>query len=508
MLALGSAPGGFWTAGIDFDTSIAGYVLGERSVEVRGLAFERLGHELVEEKTLLGTGRKAIPFSRTAPEDARDYAAGNADAALRLSDDLRPELEATKLDRVFTEIDLPHIPVLARMEQRGLAVDREALGILGAELADEVATAEHDVYEAVGHEFQIGSPQQLSHILFEELGLPKTRKTATGWTTDANALEPLRGSHGRRRGGAEVARADQDQVDVRRHAAVAGQPAHRARTHRVLADRRGHGAALLERPEPAEHPRAHRGRQRGAQRVRRTRLRGRPAAAVVRLLADRAAHPRARLGRRGAADGVSITAPTSTARPHHACSAWRRATSTRKCGVGRRCSTSVCSTALRPSGSRSARASRRDDAEEFIRAYFEAYPSVAQWRDDVVTEARDRGYAETLTGRRRYIPELRSRNRNRRMGAERIAINMPIQGTAADIIKIAMNDIDAELIDHRKRGGLAHMVLQVHDELLFELPRAELEPVREMAERLMPSLELAVPLDLDEKSGRSWGEME
>ena len=150
----------------------------------------------------------------------------------------------------------------------------------------------------------------------------------------------------------------------------------------------------------------------------------------------------------------------------------------------------------------------RDEAEEFIRAYFEAYPAVASWRDDVVTEARDRGYAETLTGRRRYIPELRSRNRNRRMAAERIAINMPIQGTAADIIKIAMNDIDAELIEHRRRGGLAHMVLQVHDELLFELPRAELEPVREMAQRLMPSLELAVPLDLDEKSGRSWGEME
>ncbi|MXW23346.1 MAG: DNA polymerase I, partial [Chloroflexi bacterium] len=91
---------------------------------------------------------------------------------------------------------------------------------------------------------------------------------------------------------------------------------------------------------------------------------------------------------------------------------------------------------------------------------------------------------------------------------ERIAINMPIQGTAADIIKIAMNDIDRELIEHRNQGGLAHMVLQVHDELLFELPRVELEPVREIAQRLMPSLELAVPLDLDEKSGRSWGEME
>ena len=149
----------------------------------------------------------------------------------------------------------------------------------------------------------------------------------------------------------------------------------------------------------------------------------------------------------------------------------------------------------------------RGEAEEFIRAYFEAYPDVARWRDDTVAEARERGYAETLTGRRRYIPELRARNRNRRLAAERIAINMPIQGAAADIIKIAMNRIDAALLDHRKRGGLARMVLQVHDELLFELPRAELEPVRAIARELMPSIELAVPLDLDEKAGRSWGEM-
>ena len=195
MLALAETPGGVWTERIDFDTSVAAYVLGERARDIRGLAFERLGHELPEAKSLLGTGRKAIPFSRTDPEDAANFAAGAADATLRLAGDLLPELAANDLDGVFREIDLPHLPVLARMEQYGLAVDREALAILGAELAELSEAAQAEVFSAVGHEFQIGSPQQLSHVLFEELELPRTRKTARGWTTDANALEPLRQAH-------------------------------------------------------------------------------------------------------------------------------------------------------------------------------------------------------------------------------------------------------------------------------------------------------------------------
>src|SRR5690606_22332455 len=129
----------------------------------------------------------------------------------------------------------------------------------------------------------------------------------------------------------------------------------------------------------------------------------------------------------------------------------------------------------------------------FIAAYFEAFPSVQAWRERTVAEARERGYAETLSGRRRYIPDLRSGNRVLRQAAERIAINMPVQGTAADIIKIAMNRIDPELEARRRQGAQARLLLQVHDELIFELPREELEDIRAIAERLMPSLELAVP---------------
>ncbi|MQC18862.1 MAG: DNA polymerase I, partial [Chloroflexi bacterium] len=149
----------------------------------------------------------------------------------------------------------------------------------------------------------------------------------------------------------------------------------------------------------------------------------------------------------------------------------------------------------------------RDEAEAFISAYFDAYPKVKEWRESTVEEARERGYAETLTGRRRYMPDLKSGNRVVRQAAERIAINMPIQGTASDIIKLAMNRIDEELLERRRQGALARMLLQVHDELIFELPLAELDEVRAIAQRLMPSMDLAVPLDLDEKVGVSWGTM-
>ena len=507
MLALGAAPDGFWTQAINFDTSIAGYVLGERAVDVRGLAFERLGHELVEPKSLLGTGRKAIPFSRSAPGDAKELAAGNADATLRLAADLAPELATTQLDRVFAEIDIPHIPVLARMEQRGLAIDREALEILGVELATDVAEAERGVYEAVGHEFQIGSPQQLSQVLFEELELPKSRKTATGWTTDANALEPLRAAHPaveavlRWR---ELTKIKSTYVDT---LPLQVNP-HTGRVHTVFSQTTAATGRLSSNDPNLQNIPV------------RTEIGNAVRSAFVardcgedplllsldysqielRILAHVSGDEELRAAFLGGADIHRTTASrVFGVEPDAVDAEMRRRAKVFNFGV---------LYGLTAFGLSQREGIPREDAEEFIRAYFEAYPTVAQWRDVVVTEARDRGYAETLAGRRRYIPELRSRNRNQRQGAERIAINMPIQGTAADIIKIAMNRIDAELIEHRKAGGQARMVLQVHDELLFELPRAELNAVREIALRLMPSIELAVPLELDEKLGRSWGEME
>ena len=421
---------------------------------------------------------------------------------------LKPDLEANALLGVFEDLDMPHVPVLARMERWGLAIDPDALHRRRHTCwRPPSRTSEREVFAAVGHEFQIGSPQQLSQVLFAEIGLPKTRKTATGYTTDATALEPLRHVHPavdavmRWR---EVTKIKSTYVDTLPRA---GQPAHGAHPQRLLAGDRRHRPALLERPEPAEHPAAHRDRQRRATRLRGARLRRvAPVPArfdysqiELRVLAHMCGddelreafdggprHPRRHLGAR------LQRAARRTSRP--------------RCAAARRSSTSACSTASPPSGSHSARASPATRPSSSSSHYFEAYPSVAAWRDRVVDEARARGYAATLTGRRRYIPDLRASNRNQRMAAERVAINMPIQGTAADIIKIAMNAIDRELLERQSRGARARMVLQVHDELIFELPASEADDVRELAHRLMPSLELAVPLVIEEKSGRSWGD--
>jgi DNA polymerase-1 len=148
----------------------------------------------------------------------------------------------------------------------------------------------------------------------------------------------------------------------------------------------------------------------------------------------------------------------------------------------------------------------REEAATFIRRYFEKYEKVRAWRDGAIESCRKLGYAETMMGRRRYIPEIKSPNFQVRSSGERMAINMPVQGTASDIIKVAMNRIDEELME---RGMQSRMILQVHDELIFEGPRSELDDVREIALRVMPrSLDLVVPLKVDIKTGKNWGELE
>jgi DNA polymerase-1 len=507
LLALAEARDGFWAEDVDFDTMVAAYLLGDSNVTIRGLAFDRVGHELVDPKSILGTGRKAITFAQAAPQQCAMYAAGNADLALRLADILRPELEATKVDKVFEEIDLPHIPVLARMEQRGIAIDTDALRKVGDRLAQRITIAEQAVYDAVGHEFPIGSPQQLSQVLFGELNLPKTRKTATGWTTDADALEALRDVHPIIEAvleWRELTKLKSTYVDTLPHQVNPRT----GRVHTVFSQVTAATGRLSSNDPNLQNIPVRTDEGNAVRRAFVARDCGKDPVLLsfdysqieLRVMAHVAGDKELS---RNFAEGIDV----------------HRATASRVFGVPldevtpdmrRRAKVFNFGVlyGLTAFGLSTRERIPRDEAEAFIKAYFEAYPAVAEWRERTVMEARSRGYAETLTGRRRYIPDLRSPDRNRRMAAERMAMNMPIQGSAADIIKIAMNHIDAELLARRRKGALAHMLLQVHDELIFELPSAELDDVREIAHRLMPSLELSVPLDLDEKWGANWGDME
>jgi DNA polymerase-1 len=486
---------------------VAAYLLGDSNVTIRGLAFDRLGHELIDPKVLLGTGRKALSYAQTSPEACCAFAAANADLALRLAEVLRPELDSTGVRTVFDEVDMPHVPVLARMEQFGLALDSSVLHGLAGDLVGRIEAAERAVYDAVGHEFQIGSPQQLSSILFEELRLPKTRKTATGWTTDADALEALREVHPvvdavlQWRELTKIKSTYVDTLPLQVNART-------GRVHSVFSQVTAATGRLSSNDPNLQNIPVRTDVGNAVRRAFVARDCGEDPILLsfdysqieLRVMAHVSGDAELR---RAFEAGLDIHAATSSrvfkVPLDQVTPDMRRRAKVFNFGV---------LYGLTAFGLSTREGIPRDEAEAFIQAYFEAYPDVAEWRGQTVAEARSRGYAETLTGRRRYIPDLRSPDRNRRGAAERMAMNMPIQGTAADIIKIAMNRIDAELLERRRQGKLARMVLQVHDELIFELPRSELDEVREIARRLMPSIELSVPLVLDEKSGYSWGDME
>lgn len=507
LLALGEADGGAWADSIDFDTQVAAYLLGDLNMTLQKLAFDRLGVETIEAKSFLGTGRKAIPFAEASIEDVTAYAASNADYVFRLTDLLAEQLKESELQSVFEDIDLPHIPVLARMEQYGVALDSSVLAKLSVDLVDRIAQAEREAYDAIGHEFKIGSPQELSQVLFEELELPHTRKTKTGYTTDANALEPLRSAHPVVNAvllWRELSKIKSTYVD-----SLPTQVNPRtSRVHTVFSQSTA-ATGRLSSNDPnlqnipvrtdlgQEVRRAFVARDCGDDPIL---LSIDYSQIELRVLAHVAEDDRLR---EAFDQGIDIHAATASNVFHvdlgEVTPDMRRRAKVFNFGV---------LYGLTAFGLSQREGVDFDEANAFIDAYFEAYPKVQEWRERTVEETRERGYAETLTGRRRPIPDLYSGNRNIRQGAERIAINMPIQGTASDIIKIAMNNIDVELIARREAGKLARMVLQVHDELIFELPRSELDEVREVAHRLMPSIELAVPLDLDEKLGSSWGDFE
>ena len=507
MVALAETVGGYELGPIAFDSMIAAYLLGNSNISIAGLAFDRLGYELVDSKTLLGTGRNASTFSGTTPEACMAFAAGNADLVLRLSDRLAEELRESGVERVFHEIDVPHAPVLARVERWGLALDVKVLRGLDGDLASRIAATERELFAVVGHDFQIGSPQQLSSILFEELGLPKTRKTTTGGTTDADALEPLRRIHPAVElilQWRELTKIKSTYIDT-----LPRQVNPRTgRVHTVFSQvTAATGRLASNMPNLQNIPI----RTELGQAVRRAFI-ARDCGDDPVLMSFDYSQIELRVLAHVSGD-AELKRAFLEGQDIHA------ATASRVFSVGEGSVTAEMRRrakvfnfgvlyGLTGFGLSQREGIPRDEADAFIDAYFAAYPSVQAWREHVVSEARARGYAETLTGRRRYIPALRATNFNQRQGAERIAINMPIQGTAADIIKIAMNRIDAELCERQREGLRMRMVLQVHDELIFEAPREEMAAVREIALRLMPSIELDVPLVIDEKHGRSWGDME
>jgi DNA polymerase-1 len=391
------------------------------------------------------------------------------------------------------------------MEATGVAVDAKQLVEMAREMGTELRDIEREIYATVGHEFNIGSPQQLSHVLFEELGLPKTRKTKQGYSTDAQSIEALRGVH--------------DIVDIilkwreltkLRSTYIETLPGavdprdgriHTTFDQAVAAT----GRLSSNNPNLQNIPvRSELGGQ-----VRRAFV-ARDIGADPYLLSADYSQIELRILAHMSQDPGLLAAFLNDEDIHAATAAQVFGVEMGDVTRLQRNRAKVFNFGvlygLTDFGLAQREGISREEAGAFIKRYFEKYESVKAWRDEIVQKTRRDGYAETLIGRRRYIPDIHSSNFNVRMGAERIAINMPIQGTASDIIKIAMIRIDDELA---QQGFETRMLLQVHDELIFEGPKSELDELRALVLRIMPaSLELVVPLKVDVKVGKNWADME
>jgi DNA polymerase-1 len=454
---------------------------------------------------LIGKGSKQLCMADVEVEAAGRYAAADADMTGRLRPDLAEELRRHNLWSLFVEVEMPLVPVLTRMEMVGVAVDVAVLREMSIVLGREIARMEDEIHGQVGHRFNIGSPQQLGQVLFEQLKLPKTRKTKLGHSTDAQALEALRALHpivDQIQSYRELTKLKSTYVDAL--PALINE-----RTGRVHTDFNQAGAATgrLSSSNP------------NLQNIPvRTELGGQVRRAFVArdfgpeplLLSADYSQIELRIMAHITEDKGLLDAFMADEDIHAATASqvfgvplgevtpeMRRRAKVFNFGVLYGLSEFGLSTREHIS---------REDAGDFIKTYFAKYPGIRRYIDETVQRTRELGYAETLLGRRRYFPEIRQANAVVRQAAERAAVNMPVQGTAADIIKIAMNRIDAELEARRLKS---RMTLQVHDELIFECPASELDAVRGLALDIMPrSLEMKVPLKVDTKVGKNWGEME
>ncbi len=473
---------------VAFDTQVAAYLVNAalRAQRIADVVAERLG--LILPPTAAG-----LPPTAIAGLEALSALA------------VRPSLEAALRDegaeRLFHEIELPLVPILARMEATGIALDREALAALELEFATEIGRLEQEIHAAVGHEFTIGSPKQLGEILFVELGLPKGRKTKTGYSTDATVLEELRGVHP----------VIQPVLDWRIYTKLRSTyvealpnligPDGRLHTlfHQAVA---ATGRLSSSDPNLQNIPiRTPLGR-----RIRHAFVAGSPETTLVS--ADYS-QIELRIIAHVSGDEHLADAFAREADIHRETAARVLHKAPEDVTGDERSMAKMVNFGLAYGMSDFGLSSRagisRQDAQEFINGYFAAYGGISRYMLHIRETARELGYVSTLLGRRRRIPELASSNGALRAAGERMAINMPIQGTAADIVKIAMIRMDRAL---REGGFAARLLLSVHDELLLETPRAELDRlVPVLREAMEGALPLSVPLTVEAKAGDSWDGM-
>jgi len=487
--------------GIDFDTMVASYLIdpSRREHGLDSLALQYLDHRTTTYGDLVGKGKREVPFAEVELDRCRDYSCEDADITIQLHDVFARELERLEVEDLFRRVEMPLVQVLAEMEWNGIRIDGPFFSGLQRRLAGELLSLERSIHLEAGLAFNINSNPQLREILFERLKLPVIKRTKTGASTDASVLEALAAQ-----GYAlPVLLQQYRQLDKLQSTYVTALPRlvnpETGRLHTSF-NQTVASTGRLSSSDPNLQNIPIR-TDLGAE-IRRGFV---PEPGYLFVSADYS-QIELRILAHYSQDAAFVEAFRTGIDIHRQTAALvfgvDAAGVTREMRDRAKTVNFAVIYGIGPFSLGQQLGVSNAEAKGFIDRYFERFPGVRAYLDLQVDLAREKGYVETLTGRRRYIPEIRSRNFNIRAFGERAATNAPIQGTAADLIKIAMIEIQAALT--AERAG-ARMLLQVHDELLFEAPRGEAEGTLELIRRKMETAsDLRVPLLVESGVGENW----
>ncbi len=494
---------GFTLRGICFDTMVASYLLdpSSRQHNLDLLSLKYLNHQMIPLSQLLGKGKDKISFDRVPISQAVSYSGEDADITLQLKEIFEPKLKSLELWPLFEEVEMPLLSVLCQMEKNGVAIDKGLLGQMSSQLREKLSSLAEEIYGLAGCRFNINSHQQLSQVLFDRLGLRRLRRTKTGYSTDVGVLEELAKD-------SQIAKKllDYRQLSKLKSTYVDALPQlvnpktgriHTSFNQTVTATGRlsSSDPNLQNIPIKTEL----------GKRIREAFIAGDGESVILsadysqielRIMAHLSGDERLIEAFRQGEDihrrtaslifGLSLSQVTSQLR-----SRAKMVNFGIIYGMG-------------PHGLSSRLDMPLQEAEEFIDNYFATYPQVKEYIESTIERAKRDGYVTTLLNRRRYLPELREERSKERSFAQRTAINTPVQGSAADMIKLAMINIQEELW---KRGLQAKLIIQVHDELVFEVPRGELEEVTQLVkEKMENALSLKVPIKADIGWGENWAQ--
>ena len=493
---------GIELAGVAVDTMILSYITHPeaKSHGLDGLAAEYLNRRAIPYAEMTGSGKNQICFSEVEVEKATRYAAEDADMTWQLAEKLLPELATADQEKLFTDVEMPLVDVLTRMEWNGIRIDADFLGKLSGQMALQLDALEQQIHESAGGPFNINSPKQLGEILFEKLGLPKGKKTKTGWSTNVDVLTALAADH-------EIAARilDYRSISKLKNTYTDALPkminpatgrVHTSFNQAVTATGRLSSSDPNLQNIPIRTTEGRRIREAFIPQAGWTLLSADYSQVELRVMAHMANVPALK---QSFAAGEDIHRRTASeifnVFPELVTDDMRRQAKTINFGVLYGMGAFSLAKDLGIS---------RSEAQQFIDQYFARYPAVLNYLEEKKAEAREHQYVTTLLGRRCAIPEINSKNGAFRSYAERNAINYPIQGSAADIIKVAMVNIDRCL---RREKLETRMLLQVHDELVFEVPEAELKQVIDLVRQEMENaVALDLPLRVDIGSGENWAQ--